>query len=614
MRNQPILLTVLLPALLIPFGLGSQAVAEDSLAPRIFPKTTTVLLQVADAKALREELKITSVGQLLQDPSVKKLVDDLWSVASDAMAKFENEYSVSLNDLYEMAQGEVAVGMVKRPRDAPGFVLLADVGDRPDALHALLERVEEMMLSQGSGFETRKIGDAEFSLFTFSDDEEQRSLMFCERESHLLVATHPDVAEKVILAWDGDEKAKPLGKDAIYGKTMKLAARNAKGEPSIRLFIDPVSTAYAATGQNGAAQAGLAVLPLLGLKEVEGLAATVTMNLGKFDWLVNAHLLIDGDRHGIPEALALEGHRPEVPSWIPSDVARCSQFQIDIKKGYRALEKLIDLFQGEDTVDNFVKNNISENIGIDFGERILPELTGRIVRIERHRPGKTDINPTSALGVEFKDAGKLEKMLVAVARKYSLEEQKAGRSQFYLLPFEGNQPNQDFEATSDDESADPERAERRRRRRERRRLMVRRNTPAVAAVDGYLIGADDRDLMSHIIEDAGRESFAESDVYRQVVSAIQRELGIERPAYVSWRDNREGGRQMFAMLSSPEMLKSLREGAASQPWMMEALKALEENPLPTFDAVKKYLAPSGTVLTNEENGFHLTMFSMKPEE
>ncbi len=581
---------------------------DESLALKIFPKATTVFFQVQSAKELREDLKSTSVGRMFQDPSVKDLIADLWSVADDSLAEFEEQFNVTLDELFEIAEGEFAIGIIKRPREAPGFAVLVDIGSRPDALHALLEKAEAMLLENGVDFSTETVGETSISLFEFSGGSKKRTLIFCERDAHLFVTTDLAIAKKAIAAWDDDKSVKSLGDDKIYKKTMKLAGRNQRTEPKIRVYIDPIATAYAVTGGNGVAQAGLAVIPLLGLKDVEGLAATVSINEGQFDWVLRAHLLISGDRHGIPEVLAFEGRRPNLPDWVPADISKCSQFQLDLQSSLRALEKLVDLFRGENTSSAFIKKQISERIEIDFEKDILPEITGRFIGMERNRPDATDINPTNGMAVEFKDAGKLERMLSQVALKYSLKEQTVGTARYYLIPVDGNRVDPDMASANAAGGGDANEGGR------DRSSLNRRSTPAVGVIDKFLLACDDRDLMRHILENGSRNPFSKATVHNDVMTAIHDRLGIELPAFVSWSDNRTLWRHRFRLLASEEVRSGMRKGAESNPWAMGVVRAMDEHPLPPFEAVAKYFAPGGSVLTNEESGFHFTAFSLRPSE
>jgi hypothetical protein len=39
--------------------------------------------------------------------------------------------------------------------------------------------------------------------------------------------------------------------------------------------------------------------------------------------------------------------------------------------------------------------------------------------------------------------------------------------------------------------------------------------------------------------------------------------------------------------------------------------ALDKHPLPPFEVIKKYLAPTGGVMINEPTGFHYTGFGLR---
>ena len=94
-------------------------------------------------------------------------------------------------------------------------------------------------------------------------------------------------------------------------------------------------------------------------------------------------------------------------------------------------------------------------------------------------------------------------------------------------------------------------------------------------------------------------------------SKLRRQPGGKSPGWFVFERPDEG----FRMLHELATAESTRGMLASQAENNELLgtlhRALEDNPLPPFSVLRKYLAPTGSILTNNETGFHYTGFGLR---
>ena len=65
-------------------------------------------------------------------------------------------------------------------------------------------------------------------------------------------------------------------------------------------------------------------------------------------------------------------------------------------------------------------------------------------------------------------------------------------------------------------------------------------------------------------------------------------------------------------LAIADSTRDFLSGRADSNQLLGTLhRALEDNPLPPFAAIKKHLAPAGSVMTVDEKGFHYTAFGLR---
>jgi hypothetical protein len=77
-------------------------------------------------------------------------------------------------------------------------------------------------------------------------------------------------------------------------------------------------------------------------------------------------------------------------------------------------------------------------------------------------------------------------------------------------------------------------------------------------------------------------------------------------------DQPEEGMRLLYDLATSENVRERLATAAEGNRALEALdRALKDNPLPPFAVIAKFLAPGGSLLTNDETGFHYTSFTLK---
>lgn len=104
--------------------------------------------------------------------------------------------------------------------------------------------------------------------------------------------------------------------------------------------------------------------------------------------------------------------------------------------------------------------------------------------------------------------------------------------------------------------------------------------------------------------------------FKLIASKISGKLGDAEASFVIFNRPEEGIRLLYGMANSPELRSRMRSAAESNP----ALRvfgvlddALNDNPLPPFAVLAKYLAPVGAMMTNDETGIHYMEFSLRRE-
>jgi len=142
---------------------------------------------------------------------------------------------------------------------------------------------------------------------------------------------------------------------------------------------------------------------------------------------------------------------------------------------------------------------------------------------------------------------------------------------------------------------------------------MRRPDPAFAIVGDYLLLTDSTDLFKHVISTKkdGSQALASQLEFKLIAAKVRRQPGGEKPGLLSFTQPEEGMRLLYDLATADTTRQRLSSGAEGNAALRSLDKALRDNPLPPFAVIAKYLAPGGSLLTNDESGFHYTSFTLR---
>jgi hypothetical protein len=73
----------------------------------------------------------------------------------------------------------------------------------------------------------------------------------------------------------------------------------------------------------------------------------------------------------------------------------------------------------------------------------------------------------------------------------------------------------------------------------------------------------------------------------------------------------EALRSFYELVTGDATRQRLSRNAERSGFFRALDGALRDHPLPPFSAIARYLAPGGTLLTDDETGLHLVMFALR---
>ncbi len=577
-------------------GLGGAlpAQAQRPSAAKLLPASTVGYFRIANVPDLTKKFHETSIGRMAQDEQIRPLISQLYGSAAEAFVGVQEQIGLSLDELLKIPQGEVAVALVAPEDDVPALVVLIDVGDQLPAAQKLLQQGEAAAVNDGATIAAETVEGVE--LRTVQPPGERRPPVYFVKEGTVVISNSAALSKQLLAVWNGAEGERLLD-NPKFTTIMKRCLASEEEPPQITWFIDPIELAIAVTRGNFNAQAIVALMPVLGLDGVKGAGGAITLGAGDFDSIVHMHLLLEQPRQGVVEMLALGSGKTTPEPWVPDDAASYVTVHWEARKAYDALIKVYDRFREEGELARRVQNRVSRRYpDLNFEADLLDAVEGRLTWITWLEPPARINSRASLIGVKLKDPRKFQDTLKTLIGPIQdrLEEKTYAGVSYYRAP----SPNPDNQNSA---NAD--------------RPTLRVATPSFGIMGDYLLFTDSEKLFQHAVltkSDASRQLAGELD-YKLIASKISRQPGGDKPGLISFSRPEEGMRNVYELATSQQTREWLGRRGDNNRALGALGQALNDNPLPPFAVMQKYLAPGGAVLTNDETGFHYTAFSLKRE-
>jgi hypothetical protein len=145
-------------------------------------------------------------------------------------------------------------------------------------------------------------------------------------------------------------------------------------------------------------------------------------------------------------------------------------------------------------------------------------------------------------------------------------------------------------------------------------VALRTPQPGFALVGNYLIISDSAKSVERAIEaDRGEAGhLSEQSEFKLVAQKMTRLLGTDVPSGILYSRPEETLRMFFEVAKSDGAKNFLSSASADNKYVAGIKRAMDDHPLPDFEQIKKYFRPSGAFITDDETGYHLLAFQLRP--
>ncbi|HBJ37587.1 MAG TPA: membrane or secreted protein [Planctomycetaceae bacterium] len=627
--------------------LSPKTAAADDYKPAIslVPDTAAGILRIPSVPTLCDAWKTTTLSAMVNDPSMKPFVDAQKKLSEERTSTLGFNIGVRPKEVLEIASGEVVVAWLpfddlRRPF---ALALVADIRGNRARADQVVAKIDADMKANGAKLQMTSFGSEPIRVYTLKPVPGQIKIdqvVLTYNDTRLIAADRDSVVTSMLESVAGTNKiAKLETAEDFLGVRKQIETPVAENTPmaGVQWFARPLAMGRivkeAAKIDRGRQVDILNLLQRQGFDAVRAAGGQVSVGSPEFD-LMHKGFIWAPSVPGQAERfrLAARAIQPinlpaeSIPAWVGSKIASFSQLNWNMSDAFWHVESLVDDAFGEVIFRDILEGIRDDEDGprIDIAKDVIPNLGKRLFILTDNVMPADQRSERLLVAIETSDTAALRK---AVRRTMEVESDASlipgpipGVDVYRVL--RTNEPN-DFEAElfddlglGDDEN-DPN------------RQPPLLNQWAITVIDapgaantgkqsGYLIFSSHPELL---LETLGRfaktgsaDAFGDDAEVKVVLNKLEK-MGAQQRAYVRVARTNLTFRAKYGLMQEGK----LRESDSVMATLFRRIFIskgeedidLNNDKLPPFEKIEKYLRPAGGFSQATETGWTLDGFLLK---
>ncbi len=571
------------------FGLALIAVparAADLPTETALPASTVALLKIANAAELRAAIEQTQFGQMIADPAMKPLKDDVAAKLDDRSDDLRKRLGVTIQELAELPQGAVWIAVLRREAKVPMSVLIAaDAGANAEKMAEVMAKATKQAEQQGNKVATESFKDLTITVIRPADaKDDDQPLAWTRQGSGFLIGTDPDALKDLIANAAG--RTDSLVATEGYATVVDKVGKDAPFFWYLDLGQVVRLGTQAAADQGGDPQQAEAMLQLLGINSLKAVGGTLRFNTPEYDSVSKIFISSPGPAQGLARLFPMPRATLRPEPWVPATAASYQTVSWDLDTAFTGLNDLVNMF-APGALENLEKQLVGPNggQGLSFEKDLFGPLGDRVTVVSDFKKPITEVSQRALFAVALEDPkafqtslNKLFNLAGVVPKKRDFQ-----GTTIYDLDLSEIAPPGGAGA-----GADP-------------------GTWSLAIAKDYLLASDDPTLLEQVLR-SGAPALAETPEFLAVLKQVPGEVSS-----FSYAKAEEQARLTYDMIKNGTLQQAIdaanqQAGGPQGPKLDEIIDPAK---LPEFSVFAKYLAPGGGFSTMDEQGVTITNFSLR---
>ncbi len=628
-----------------PLSPPSAAAQEYKPAISLVPDTAAGIVRIPDVPTLCDAWKQTTLSALVNDPSMKPFVDAQKKLSEERSSTLGFNIGVRPKEVLEMASGEVVVAWLpfddkRRPF---ALALIADIRGNRAAADQVVTKIDADMKANGATLKMTNFGSESIRVYTLKPVPGQIKIdqvVLTYNDTRLIAADRDSVVTSMLESIAGNDKSAKLDSAEDFlgvRKQVDAPIANETAIAGVQWFARPLAMGRivkeAAKIDRGRQVDILNLLQRQGFDAVRAAGGQVSVGGPEFDLLHKGFIWApptagQADRFRLaarviqPINLTAEA----IPAWVGGKIASFSQLNWNMSDAFWHIEPLVDDAFGEVIFRDILEGIRDDEDGprIDIAKDVIPNLGKRLFILTDNVMPADQRSERLLVAIETTDIAAMRK---AVRRTMEVESDASlipgpipGVEVYRVL--RTNEPN-DFEAElfNDLGLGDDKDAPNRQPPLLNQWAITVIEAPGAANAGkqaGYLIFSSHPELLletlARFAKPGNADAFGEDAEVKVVLSKLEK-LGGQERAYVRVARTNLTFRAKYGLMQEGK----LRDSDSVMATLFRRIFIskgeedvdLNNDKLPPFEKIEKYLRPAGGYSRATDTGWTLDGFLLK---
>lgn len=568
---------------------------------QLLPQTTRAFIAVDDARELEAAWKKTQWGQLAADPLMKAFAEDVERhFDKSVMPKFETSTGTTIDELREIATGELAGAIVEVGKSRAATVVIIDAAGNGAQAKALVKQAGNRLTQRGATENSIVTDSTTVQTWTWKSEETEKHAAWFLKDDVLVYSSNVEAIEGILARWETADAG--LNAVAAFRDSMQSCQANKIKTTKLRWFVDPVGLVrlvHKPGPFDEPRDHPAEFAKRHGLDAVTGIAGTVTGATAEHDLVIRVAIHAPKPYRSTMSVFDLPSGKNYQPhSWIPDDVNMVVSLDYNVMAGFENIGGLFDdLFaDGIEGTFNDIINDLKASDGprVDVRQDVIENLGTRVTVLNDTVPPVAGKNERSLLAVAIEK----NEASVAQAVKRMLRDDPGVKR--YRLPGYDN----DLWTIGESSERDEEEG------------APRFRSLAVMVARGQLMISTNADLLRKLLSRTTSSKVADSDDVGTVMAGID-SLGVDstvgravlrldrdfETTYELIRTNRVDEFESFYGLLAGMVVKRFEDSQTGK-------QTVDFQKLPEFEDIRKYFGLAGVVGESRKDGWIITAFTL----
>jgi hypothetical protein len=556
---------------------------------KTLPANTAFFFKIENAASLREAVSGSQIGQIIADPALKPIKDEVKGKLEEANKGLKEKLGVTIEQLLELPQGQVFVAAI--PKDDPkipvAIIFSADAGKNAAVMQDVMNKSTKEAENEKAKVTTETFQGVKLTTITSTKegDKDDTPLTWCNKDGVFYAATELAALKNVL--------SHSQGRDDSLASTESFAATQKKigGKDAQVLWYIDIGQIFKLATNSAAAQGNAAqiesMLQLTGLNSVKSIGGSIAISAGSYDRMSKVFISSPGPAQGVLKLFNMPKVTLKPQAWVPATAASYRSYSWDLDAAYNAINDLTDMFF-PGALAQFEKQIAGpDGKGLSFKNDVFGPLGDRVTIVSDFKKPVTENSQRALFAIDLEDAKAFQNTLNTIFDMVKASPKK-----------------REFQGTTIYDVELPENLG----------AGAGVNLPgggtlSLAIAKGTFFVATDPTILEQALRSGGA-SLADSPAYQTVAKHMPAQASM-----ASYEKPEEQARVLYDSIKSGQLDKAI-EGAkaAAGPNAPKIDQLFDPAKLPEFSVFAKYLTQGGSFGVMDEDGFVVTFFSLKKRQ